>query len=492
MLKSHRACFFLAILLLLTVLFSLAVDAQVAGWNKVYAIENNSFSPGTLIQTSDGGYLIDGTDSLSGLALVKTDANGNEQWRQRIYEGFSNDTVFWGPVTATPDSGCMIPVTLRRLISQTTVGKTIYKYYDPDIPYVLKLDSSGNIILNKTLGLSYAGIDYLIKTSDGGYAMAGYTESDSLGSSGIWLAKYVNYTVMQWKKQLFDSGYPSFLIETADGGLMLSASNSNNYLIKLDASGNLLWNKTSPIVDINSAVKTADGGCAISQQYSIYNSSTYESTYGINLLKIDSLGNMQWNRTYQVNGGQFIRTDDNGFAIVGMVNKNPTVGLLYKTDTTGNIVLSRNYTDGINYNYFKDILQTTDSGYLILAYSYQSNSFSLIKTDANGLSPTLQQPTPTPTPTATPTPTTTANPTPSTPPSPTPTPLFSTPTSTAAPLTPNQTQTPSVTPSPSIPEFPYTILLSALAITAIIVAFLYRRKFYNKAHSTAPVYITIN
>ena len=58
-----------------------------------------------------------------------------------------------------------------------------------------------NIIIDQTIGGSYLDYAYsVINTSDGGFALAGYTYSDGAGSSDMWLVKTDDTGQMEWER----------------------------------------------------------------------------------------------------------------------------------------------------------------------------------------------------------------------------------------------------------------------------------------------------
>jgi hypothetical protein len=134
-----------------------------------------------------------------------------------------------------------------------------------------------------------------------------------------------------WNRTYTDSNLNSVAsaIKTADGGFILAGITSSNgsptglELMKIDSSGNPLWSKIYP----NTAggmsnyakwiVQTSDGGYVIAGRF--------EGNAW--LAKLDAEGNMQWNKTYVVgtaNGGAdfLIKTSDGGFALTGLSRMN--------------------------------------------------------------------------------------------------------------------------------------------------------------------------
>ena len=140
----------------------------------------------SLIQTSDGGYAIAGsTRSFSAgeadVYVVKLDANGNLQWTKTI----GGPKREWGfSLTQTSDGGYAI--------TGTTSSDELAAYFGPaeaDV-YVVKLDATGNLQWTKTIGGPEhdRGIS-LIQISDGGYAIAGSTQSFGAGEWDIYVVK---------------------------------------------------------------------------------------------------------------------------------------------------------------------------------------------------------------------------------------------------------------------------------------------------------------
>jgi hypothetical protein len=156
-----------------------------------------------------------------------------------------------------------------------------------------------------------------------------------------------------WQK-LYGSGNTqlvSNLIQTSDGGYaFLDCAKSYQsfftpaILYKLDSSGNMQWNKTINRFVGFSLIQTSDGGYEISGQWSTYGT-TYVDTPAV--IKTDSKGNMQWykNTSMVLNlaiASSNIQTSDGGFAYFeagnGVLNpSSATVSpTLVKTDSNNN------------------------------------------------------------------------------------------------------------------------------------------------------------
>ena len=203
-------------------------------WHKTFGGSNYDRAY-SVQQTSDGGYIIAGyTNSYGGggvkVWLIKTDSSGNEAWNQ-IFGGSSHDQA--RSVQQTSDGGYII------------AGATDSFGASQQDVRLIKTDSSGNEMWNKTFGGSYYDGAYSVQqTSDGGYTVAGYTESYGAGGSDVWLIKADSSGNETWSKTFGGLGedYGRSIQQTLDGGYIIAggtesygAGESDVWLIKLTA-----------------------------------------------------------------------------------------------------------------------------------------------------------------------------------------------------------------------------------------------------------------
>jgi hypothetical protein len=244
----------------------------------------------SLIQTSDGGYAIAGFTSSFGAGeddvyVVKLDANGNLQWTKTIggpesEEGHS--------LIQTSDGGFAI----------TGYTKS-FGAREWDV-YVVKLDAHGNLQWTKTIGGKKEDMGHsLIQTSDGGYAIAGATQSFGAGEWDVYVVKLDANGNLQWTKTIGgpESDWGSSLIQTSDGGFAIAgfttsfgAGRDDVYVVKLDANGNLQWTKTiggPESEEGNSLIQTSDGGFAITGTTTSFGAGETD----VYVVKLDKNGN---------------------------------------------------------------------------------------------------------------------------------------------------------------------------------------------------------
>lgn len=250
-------------------------------WNKTYG--GSIWDFGKFVQqTNDSGYIITGyTDSFSevwgrDLWLIKTDANGNQEW-MKVFGGDGHDQG--GFVQQTKDGGYIIS------------GSTNSNYFYGSGPFnkggydawLVKTDSTGTVQWHRTFGGSEnEGIGRPQQTSDGGYIITGWTESYGSGDKNAWLIRTDANGVEKWSKIFEGNGNNSVfgrIQETSDGGYIITGSthygenDQDAWIIKIDANANEEWNMTfggSNDDGIGSLQQTSDGGYIIAGTTSSY------------------------------------------------------------------------------------------------------------------------------------------------------------------------------------------------------------------------------
>ncbi|MBN2259992.1 MAG: hypothetical protein JW702_05590 [Clostridiales bacterium] len=357
--------------------------------------------PYSLVETIDGGYAIAGGQQALGVSydfkLVKTDVNGGMQW-SRSYGGSSYDMAY--SVIETSDGGYV----LGGYTESFGAG-------DSDL-WLVKTDAYGNMLWNQTYGGSEWDMAYsLVETSDGGIMITGYTKSFGAGDSDLWLLKTDANGLLEWNWTYGelgnDVGYS--IINTSDGGYAVAGSTQSFgaetfdcLLIKFNSTGNMQWNQTyGGSVDDNafSLVETSDGGYALAGMTESFGSGKAD----VWLIKTDIQGNIQWNQTYgdtePDEANSLIQTSDNGYVLAGYT----TIGdvsadpfhvedfWLIKTDDSGKLEWNQTYGDEWDER-AQSLVETSDGGLIMAGYSLSGPpggdmNFLVIKTNNHGVIP---------------------------------------------------------------------------------------------------------
>src|SRR6478735_7524117 len=261
-------------------------DVGIIQWQKSLGGSNYD-DAGYIEQTSDGGYITAGTTysndgDVSGnhgdadFWITKLGSSGNIEWQKSLGGSGADGAT---SIKQTPDNGYIIAG-----ISYSNDGDVSGNHGDADL-WIIKLGSSGNIEWQKSLGGSLEDWAYSVNlTTDGGYIIAGYANSDdgdvsgNHGSADCWIVKLNNVGTIEWQKSLggsnSDVSYSSQ--QTTDGGYIIAGGSdsddgdvTSNYgardywIVKLDGNGNITWQKNFGGSNDDAALsvqQTSDGG----------------------------------------------------------------------------------------------------------------------------------------------------------------------------------------------------------------------------------------
>lgn len=237
-------------------------------WQKTYGGSSTEIGR-SIILTSDGGMGLFGysgsndgdvTGNHGGASdfwFVKTDVNGNIQWKQ-VYGG--NNTDEGDIAIQTSDGGYIMSGTSLSNNGDVTGNHGGFGDY-----WVVKTTSLGVIQWQKCYG---GGGDELgreiIQSSDGGYLFVGYSNSNSgdvtgnHGGMDYWVVKTNSTGLIQWQKSLGGTSddWPYAVIETNTNSFLISGnSQSNNgdvtgnhggldyWMVNLSSTGSIVWQK---------------------------------------------------------------------------------------------------------------------------------------------------------------------------------------------------------------------------------------------------------
>jgi len=266
----------------------------------------------------------------------------------------------------------------------------------------------------KTLGGSKnESAQAVTKTTDGGYAILGYTQSKdgditnkSNESYDYWVIKYDTTNQLQWQKTYGGSGDDrgADLVQTSDGGYaVIGKSKSNDFdvsenagfddfwITKLTENGAISWEKTYGFAGSdtpNSIIQTNDNGFLLTGVLDVSASNgqgNRQTTMSQRhaggdywVIKLNANGEREWSNYY---GGSFtdtaydaIQTEDDDYIIAGSSDSNDvdisnTNGgydyWVIKISSTGSLIWEKSF-GGSEIDEARAICQTSDGNYLIV------------------------------------------------------------------------------------------------------------------------------
>jgi uncharacterized repeat protein (TIGR01451 family) len=292
----------------------------------------SSASTKSIAQTSDGGYIVSGTTNSNdgdvncprttddeNIWMVKLSATGGIQW-QKCLGGIEPDIAV--DIIKTNDGGFML------LGSTDSNDGDVSGNHGKDDIWVVKLSATGTVQWQKCLGGSNNDWGRSISaTSDGGYILLGGTNSNDgdvvgahqFGTQDAWIIKLSSTGSIQWKKCLGGSGdeSPSSVIQTSDGGYILSAStnsrdgdvsgnhgNNDVWVVKLSSRGSIQWQKClggSADETSSSIIQTFDGNyLVVCTTYSVDGDVTNAKRFGYAdgwVVRLSNQGALLWQKT---------------------------------------------------------------------------------------------------------------------------------------------------------------------------------------------------
>jgi hypothetical protein len=291
--------------------------------------------------------------------LIKTDANGNEQWH-RTFGGPDEEECY--DVYQTPDGGY--------IFGGRTGGAG-----NKDL-LVIKTNANGDSVWGKTYGGSEQDEGFVfIETSDGGYLIAGETQSYGVGDKDVWMVKINANGDTLWTA-IHDFGGDDVAYgaeQTSDGGFALVGYINGGinvmFLLKTDGSGNEQWHRTynaGAISMLKSVHQTSDGGYIMSGYVYFMSAQMMD----VHVVKADANGDTVWTRTYGGEGydqiWNSIEIANGNFLCVGMTQNfgADSIDFLMMEITTSGSLLWTDVIGTVHNEYATNITAIPSGGYI--------------------------------------------------------------------------------------------------------------------------------
>jgi hypothetical protein len=291
-------------------------------FQKTFGDYNNETAK-SVIQLSDSSYVILGYTNSFGVGgydmyLVKVDKMGQLVW-QKNYGGVDWD--FGYSLKQTTDGGFIIAGTTYSFGRGNADG------------YVIKTDALGNVVWSKTFGGSQDDeFKSVIQTSDGGYALTGYTKSYSDITYGdMWVFKINALGDSTWCK--FYGGvkedFGNCIIEHPNGDYLIAGAKQSTttdfleaYALRINNSGTVgfqfLDNDVSNDRVFNSITISKRNSNIVTliekENFPGYNLQFKLLELNVNLFYLNATdyGSLDYDETFSI-----VATSDKGYAAVG-------------------------------------------------------------------------------------------------------------------------------------------------------------------------------
>ncbi len=393
---------------------SLPSNSPEIEWQNCYGGRNQDVAY-SIQQNKEDGYIVAGLSAsndgdiigskgLEDYWILQLDPTGHIQWKNN-FGGSSSDVA--QSIQPTRDKGYIVAG-----YSASDDGD-LHGYHGGFGDYwILKLDNFGSIEWEKCLGGS--ALDHatsVVQTDDEGFVIAGYSNSIDGDVSrkyflyNYWIVKLKSNGEIEWEKVLGgnDVDIANSIQQTNDGGFIIAGfTESHNgdvseyfgykdgWIVKLDSIGDIQWQKSigGKWDDVaNSIQQTFDGGYIVSGHTIASNEEMNGKRGYIDcwVIKLDESGEIQWQRCLGSTGddraNNIVQTKDGGFLISGFVGRNDGDASGYhlnqdcwivKLDQIGNIDWQK-CLGGSEYETANSIQLTNDGGYIIAGYSMSND-----------------------------------------------------------------------------------------------------------------------
>jgi hypothetical protein len=372
----------------------------------------------SVTKTSDGGYAVlgyaqsmdgditDKQDESYSFWVLKFDAANQLQW-SKTHGGTNDDRG--NKIIQTTDGGFAILGYTNSNDQDVSNNAGLRDYW------IAKLDASGNLTWQNSFG--YSGLDSgisMVQTNDNGYMLVGVLDVTASGGEGnsrnsserhaggdYWAIKLNDGGQKEWSRYYggFFTDTPSDVIQTQDNGFIIVGTSdsedvdiSNNkgtydfWVLKIDSSGTILWEKNfggTEIDEAESIVASGDGNFIIAGETRSMDVDVSQNNGAADvwIIKISHSGELIWEKNF--GGSSFDvsrsvrKTQDNGFLISGSsrssdgdvdINMGQNDAWFLKIDSNGALQWQKSI-GGSNIDFAYDATQLNDGSFVIVGES---------------------------------------------------------------------------------------------------------------------------
>lgn len=305
-------------------------------WEKTFG-GSDTDSPYQIEIAPDGGfYLLGGTQSNDGDVsgnhgsldywVIKTDDSGNLIWQKCL----GSSVLDWASQMSIDDSGNIYVIGQSHGVDGNISNPRGFIDY-----WIVKLNSEGSLIWDKSLGGSNADLGIsILCTDDGGYIVGGQSTSEdgdvicentSLMQADMWIVKLDSLNTIQWQACYggSESETANDIIRTQDGGYIIAGTTKSNdgevtgfhgvsgesfdiWVLKIDSLGNIQWEQCfggtrdegNPEITISEDGGFIINGYTFSNDGDVSGNHSNEVSPDIWLFKLSSEGNLLWQQCF--------------------------------------------------------------------------------------------------------------------------------------------------------------------------------------------------
>jgi uncharacterized delta-60 repeat protein len=354
-------------------------------WDRTYGSWRFD-SASSIVALADGGFAVAGETSQS------RGAGGQDMWVLRLDEAgnvLNAGPLLWGwdhtyggaqgdsahSIVALADGGFAV------------AGDTESKGAGNNDMWVLRLDEAGHVLWDHTYGGAEGDHAHsIVALADGGFAVAGYTQSKGAGGQDMWVLRLDEAGNVLWDHTYggSETDRADSIVALADGGLAVAgmtkskgAGKRDMWVLRLDEAGNVLWDHTYGGANedrATSIVALADGGFAVAGETDggVVSSQWVADMW---VLRLDEAGNVVWDHAYGGAGNDradsIVALADGGLAVAGMT-KSKGAGerdmWVLRLDEAGNVLWDHTY-GGAHEDRGTSIVALADGGFAVAGYT---------------------------------------------------------------------------------------------------------------------------